>query len=149
MVDPGTLSQTELGRSGVITRKTIEVELKFYGNGRVIQEKLGHFVGSVPAPKINNNVTFTVHRQVSDEDGILNPVAGEETVEGSFQINVYSNSKGYRELGKYLLALAELETTEDEGFHDHHDELTSSDGRTHLHMILWKKEKRARASRRV
>ena len=133
----------------MITKKTIEVELRFYGNGRVVQKQPGHFVGGVPDPKIGNNVTFTVHRQVSDEDGLLNPVAGEETVQGSFQINLYGNSKGFRELGKYLLALAELDVTEDEGFHEHHDRLISSDGRTHLHLILRKKEKPARSSRRV
>ena len=133
----------------MITRKAIDVELKFYGNGRVVRRQPGHFVGGVPAPKIGANISFTVHRQVPDEDGILNSVAGEEAVQGSFQINVYGNSRGYRELGTYLLALAELDTTEDEGFHDHHDELRSSDGRTHLHVILRKKEKSVRAPRRV
>jgi hypothetical protein len=133
----------------LIIRKTIEVELKFYDNGRVIRKQPGHFAGGVPDPKIGNNITFTVHRQIPDEDGLLNPIVGEDTIQGSLQINIYGNSKGYRELGKYLLALAELDTTEDEGFHEHHDKLTSSDGRTHMHVILRKKEKRARNSRRV
>lgn len=79
----------------------------------------------------------------------MNPVPGESTVEGSFQINVFGNSKGYRELGTYLLTLAELDTAEDEGFHEHHDQLFSEDGRTHVHVILRKQEKRARDWKRT
>lgn len=147
-LDSCALRKTDLRRLGVITRKTVEVELRFQGNGRVVQRQPGHFVGGVPDPRIGKDLTFTVHRQVSDEDGLFNPVAGEEAMQGSLQINVYGNSKGYRELGKYLLALAELDTTEDEGFHEHHDELISSDGRTHLHVILRKRDRRSHASSR-
>lgn len=125
----------------MITKRTIEVELKFNGDGRIVQKHRGHFFGGVPEPKLGKNISFTIHRQIPDEDGILNPVFGEETVKGSFQINVYGNSKGYRELGKYLLALAELDAREDESFHQHHDDLMSADDRTHLHIILRKKDK--------
>jgi hypothetical protein len=133
----------------LIKTKTVQIELRFYGDGRVIQMKPGHFVGGLPDPKLGKNISFTVHKQIADEDGLMNPFADEPAVEGSFQINVSGNSKGYKELGRYLLALAELDTAEDEGFHEHHDRLVSEDGRTHLHVILRKRDKLPRSSKRA
>ena len=133
----------------MIKTKTVQIELRFYGDGRVIQMKPGRFVGGVPDPKLGKNISFTLHRQIADEDGLMNPIDGEPAVEGSFQLNVSGNSKGFKELGKYLLALAELDTTEDEGFHEHLDRLVSEDGRTHLHVILRKRDKVPRSSKRT
>jgi len=127
----------------LIKTKTVQIELRFYGDGRVIQMKPGHFVGGLPDPKLGKSISFTVHRQIADEDGLMNPIADERAVEGSFQINVSGNSKGYKELGRYLLALAELDTAEDD-----HDHLVSKDGRTHLHVILRKRDKLPRSSKR-
>ena len=79
----------------------------------------------------------------------MNPLVGEPAIEESFDLNVSGNSKGFKELGKYLLALAELDTTEDEGFHEHLDRLVSEDVRTHLHVILRKRDKLPRSSRRA
>jgi hypothetical protein len=131
----------------LITKKRIEVELRFLGDGRVVKKSPGYFVGGVPDPKIGDNLTFTMHRERPDEDGMLNPVDGERTVEESFQINVVGNSRGYRELGKLLLALAELDTTQDPDFHQHHDEVVSADGRSHLHVIFRKQDKGKRRSK--
>jgi hypothetical protein len=118
------------------TTKTVEVDLVFQGTGRV--EKRGdHVYGGIVEPNLSN-VGFTVHRQEVDDSGILNPVDGEDTVVGSLQVNVYGTSAGYRELGRYFLALAELDTSADEDFHVHLDDLRSRDGRTHLHAILRK-----------
>ena len=61
-----------------------------------------------------------------DENGILNPVMGEDSSAGDFQVNLYGTKKGYRELGRYFLALAELDTKKDDGFHEHHDDLAIS-----------------------
>ena len=131
-----------------IFRKTVEIELKFYGNDRVIEKPPGRFIGGVPDPELGKNLSFTVHREMPDEDGLMNPISGEDSVAGGFQINVYGNSKGYRELGRYFLALAELDTAQDEGFHQHHDELLSSDERTQLHLIFRKRNDKPRNSNR-
>ena len=120
------------------SKKTIQVELTFHGDGTVT-ERNGAFSGGVPAPSLDGDVSFSVHREVPDEDGIWNPVEGEDSVEGGFQVNITGNSEGYRELGRYLLALSELDTSADERFHEHHDDLVSSDGRTRLHLILRKR----------
>lgn len=132
----------------MVTKKKLEVELQFFGNSNAIESFPGGYSGGVPSPRLGKNLTFLVHRQLPDEDGILNPVQNEGTVEGSFQINLYGNSQGYRELGTYLLALAELDTTADDGFHQHHDNVKSSDGRTHAHIILRKSDRIPRSARR-
>jgi hypothetical protein len=119
-------------------KKIIEIELNYHGDGSVIRTAEGAFSGGTIDPKLNDDLRFSVHRQVPDENYILNPVPGEDTVEGSFQINLFGNSAGYRELGKYFLAIAELDTSEDPNYHDHFDDLKSEDGRTHLHIIVRK-----------
>src|SRR5436190_1142746 len=39
--------------------------------------------------------------------------------DGDYSIQLFGNSKGFRKLGTYLLALAELEASDDRGFHHH------------------------------
>lgn len=120
-------------------RKNVEVELNFHGDGYIRCIGQGSFSGGVANPQVKGELSFSVRRQVSDEDGILNPVEGEGTVEGSFQINLWGTSAGYRELGRYFIALAELDTSVNPGgYHDHFDELQSSDQRTHIHLITRK-----------
>lgn len=129
------------------TTKTVEVKLVFEGSGRVERRGEQVFYGGVVFPRLND-LAFTFHRQLPDEDGILNPVIGEDTVDGSFQINLYGTSAGYRELGRFLLALAELDTSVDEGFHSHFDDVRSKDGRTHLNIILRKRDRASQRRRR-
>jgi hypothetical protein len=45
------------------------------------------------------------------------------------------DAEGYRALGTYLLALAELDTGEHPGYKDYH-ELTSLDGRTSVQLLF-------------
>ena len=126
----------------MITKKTVEIELKFLGTGRVEQLGRGAFVGGLPPPKTAGQVGFSIHRMMLDENGILNPVMGEDSSAGNFQVNLYGTKKGYRELGRYFLALAELDTTKDDGFHEHHDDLASVDGSSHVDLIVRKQRAR-------
>jgi hypothetical protein len=121
----------------VITKKTINVEVSFHGPGRIVQVGSATFHGGVPEPDIDGKLSFSVQREIVDENGIWNPIFGEDTVEGGFQINLWGTSEGYRELAKYLLAVAELDSSADPDFHEHH-EVTSADGRTRLHVIVRK-----------
>ncbi len=89
-----------------------------------------------------DKVAFLVDREAPDEDGLWNPVPSEPTLTGGLQINIWADSEGYRELGRYCLALAELDSQEDPGFHEHHEGLTSVDGRTRLHVICRKARRR-------
>jgi len=119
------------------TTRVVQVVVEFYGRGRVERVGTHGFRGGVAHPRLED-VRFAVHRQEIDESGLLNPVDGEGPLEGSLQINITASSQGYRELGKYILGLAELDASADEGFHDHFRNLRSADGRTHLHLILRK-----------
>jgi len=96
------------------------------------------FSGGVKDPVINNNLKFVVHKQELDENGILNPVENGVTLKGSFQINLTGNSDGYKEIGKYFLALAELDSSQDPDFHEHLDDIISEDGKTHFDIIIRK-----------
>ena len=120
-----------------ITTKTVPVEIHFRGDGTIVEKKPNVFVGGVIEPKLAGELDFNVRREVLDENDILNPVIGEDTLEAAFQINLWGTSQGFRELGRYLLALAELDTGKDDSFHEHH-EVVSGDGRTHMHIIVRK-----------
>jgi hypothetical protein len=97
----------------------------------------------VEAPRLQN-VKFTFHKECLDEEGIYNPIDGQGTYEGAFQINIHSDSDGYRELGRYFLGLAEFDVRGDPCFHEHHEAIMSTDGRTRLHIICRKDDERYR-----
>jgi len=122
-----------------ITKKKVEIELSFVGNGSIVEKPKNVFFGGVLEPKIGNNLSYSVWLETPDEEGDLNPIFEQGTFQGAFQINIWGNSEGYRELAKYLLSIAELDTVTDPNFHEHHH-VVSSDGRTQLHIILRKQE---------
>ncbi len=126
-----------MSRKSPITKKTIPVEIRFRGHGAIIEKKPNVFVGGVVEPKLAGELDFNVRREVIDENGLLNPVIGEDTLEAAFQINLWGTSQGFRELAQYLLAIAEIDVGTDDSFHEHH-EAVSGDGRTHLHIIVRK-----------
>lgn len=97
--------------------------------------------GGVAPPSVEN-IKFLFHRELPDEQGILNPVDGEGTYEGAFQINLHADTEGYRELGRYFLGLAEFDVGGDPYFHEHHEPVLSADGRTRLHIICRKDDSR-------
>ena len=127
-----------MSRSIGITKRSVEVEITFYGSGAVRKRRDGGLVGGVPDPQLGSEMQFEIWREVPGEEGLWNPVIGEDTVEGGFQISLAGTSAGYRELARYLLAIAELDTTADPDFHEH-QEMLSVDGRTRLHLIVRKR----------
>src|SRR5205814_732252 len=117
-----------------ITKKKIEIELRFCGDGRVIEEPPGCFRGGLPEPKLGDHIRFMIQKQ--SRHGTFQPI-----LEGKFMINLFGDAKGYREQGRYLLALAELDTTQDNDFHEHHL-ATSHDGKTGLEITVRKNRER-------
>ena len=120
-----------------ITKRKVEIELSFIGNGSIIEKRKNVFSGGVVDPNIGDNLSCSVWAEVPDEEGVLNPNFEEGTYQGGLQINIWGNSEGYRELAKYLLAVAELDTGTDPSFHEHHH-VVSSDGRAQIHIIVRK-----------
>jgi hypothetical protein len=113
------------------------VHLELFGkSSQPLDPTVGWFTVPLPKPKLDS-LGFSVHRQVLDENGILNPVVGEDSYLGSLQVNVYGDSEGYRALGQYLLSLGEfLEACDDPDYHAHFDDSWSQDRRTHVNFIL-------------
>lgn len=120
------------------TTKRIEIELAYSDADRIIQSPPGVFRGGVPDPCMGHSFGFHMLPVVEDREGGIGPDPHGSTFEGRLQINVWGTSADFRELGRYLLAIAELDTSADPGFHQHHDDLRSDDGRTQLDLIVRK-----------
>jgi hypothetical protein len=118
--------------------KRIEIDLSFMGNGTVVERPCGVFRGGVPDPILSKKFGFNVLPETEDEDGNFGPGIGAQSHIGAFQVNLWGTSADFRELGRYLLAIAELDASADPGFHQHHDELRTDDGRTRLDLIVRK-----------
>jgi hypothetical protein len=115
----------------------VQLEVAFIGAGRVVERPRGTFRGGVPDPRLSSQAGFNVLPVSPEEDGTLIPdQAG--SYEGPVQINVWGTANDFRELARYLLGIAELDTTADPRFHQHHDELMSDDGRTQVALIVRK-----------
>jgi hypothetical protein len=122
-----------------IAKRSVEVELRFLGQERIVEHPKGVFRGGVPDPDVTDRFGFNVLRQELDDEGVYTPsVTTDSTYEGSLQINLWGDSTSFRELGRYFLAIAELDTSADEGFHQHHD-VVSSDGRSEINLIIRKR----------
>jgi hypothetical protein len=122
----------------VSSTKRIEVELAFLGTDAVVERPKGTFRGGVPDPALTPTFGFNLLATREDEEGALGPEPSAESVSATFQLNLWGTSTDFRELGRYLLAIAELDTTADPSFHQHHDELTSADGNTRVDLIVRK-----------
>jgi hypothetical protein len=122
-------------RKPKITKKKVELEIGFFGNGTIVESPPNSFSGGIPDPDIRDNLFFGVSEELpEDENG---PLIIDTTYDGTLNIQIWGSSEGYRELARYLLALAELDTGTDNSFHIHH-EAASMDGRTQLRITVRK-----------
>lgn len=120
-----------------ISKRAVTVDLSFFGEGSVVEHPKGVFKGGVPDPVISSQLGFNVLPELPSDDAD-STVPAFEGYEGSLQVNLWGTSDDYRALGRYLLAIAELDTAADPGFHQHHEDIQSSDGRTRLNLIVRK-----------
>jgi hypothetical protein len=120
------------------TRRPITIDLTFIGSGRVVERPAGVFRGGVPEPALGSAFRFNVLPEIEYEDGSIGPTPDAVGHQGSLQINLAGTASDYRELGRHLLAIAELDSSADPGFHQHYDGLRSTDGRTQINLILRK-----------
>jgi hypothetical protein len=131
----------------VDSRRLTEVELTFIGDGRIVEQPPGVFHGGVPEPELGPQFGFNVLPMTVDETGMPNPEIGGGSYAGAMQINLWGTSADLRELGRYLLALAELDSSADPDFHQHSEDLISHDGRTRVDVIVRKVRSSEAASR--
>jgi hypothetical protein len=114
-----------------MTRRTIELEVQFVGDGRVVESPRGVFSGGVRAPKLGPTFGFNVLPETSDgEPG--------KPLEGTLQVNVWGTGGDYLELARYFLGLSELDSSADPGFHEHHDQLKGHGGAPTVNVIVRK-----------
>jgi hypothetical protein len=120
-------------------KRKVAVEVTFLGDGSIKQVGDTAFSGGVPAPSLGNSLEFGIAKEFLGKDGLWNPRDGAATVKGGFQINVHGTSRGYRELGRYFLALAEIDSSVDEDYHEH-VEILSRNKQARLHLIVRKND---------
>jgi hypothetical protein len=120
------------------TTRDVTIDVAFIGDGRVVENPRGTFRGGVPDPKLSSKFGLNVLPEVDDSEGESGPVPGVGSYSGNLQVNLWGTAHDYRELARHLLAIAELDSSADPGFHQHYAELQSDDGHTRLHVILRK-----------
>ncbi len=121
-------------------KRTVPVDVTFVGNGTVgpDPDTGGGVRGGVVAPEVHGHVALFVYPTKRDESGLWSPIVGEGSLKGGLQISICADSDGFRELGRCLIGLAELDASFDPGWHAHHDELMSRDGKTRVDLIVRK-----------
>ena len=120
-------------------KKKIEVEIEFEGTDKLVKKPSGWYEGGIKEPDIEKQVDFTVFQTFFDkENDAWNPRDDAAPFEGGLQIIINGTKNGYKELGKYFLALSELDISEEPDFHEHVDNLVSYDGKTNIQLIFGK-----------
>ncbi len=126
-----------------MSKRIVKLELRFEGDGTVRRTAPGAFSGGVVVPETGGQIGFTLHRELSDDEGVSGPVPGELGIRGTFQLNLFGTTKGFRELGRYFLGLAELDSAADPDYHEHFDGLLSLDSQTMVNVVVRKQEANA------
>jgi hypothetical protein len=114
------------------------LDVAFIGGGKIVERPRGTFRGGVPDPEVGSQAGFNVLPISEADHGGLAPDLKGHSYEGALQVNLWGTATDFRELARYLLGIAELDTTADPQFHQHHDELMSSDGRTRIDLVVRK-----------
>jgi hypothetical protein len=119
-------------------KRTVTVRVDLPAGGKVIERRSGVLRGGVRSPRLGQHVQFKVLPTRRDASGFYNPRRPPRPLDGSLQVNIFGTSRGFRALGRYFLALAELDTRADPGFHQHEDGLQSLDGATRIDLVVHK-----------
>ena len=120
-------------------KKKILIEIEFDGTDKLVKKPSGWIEGGIKEPNLEKQSDFTVFQTFFDkENDAWNPRDDEAPFEGGLQIIINGTENGYKELGKYFLALSELDISEDPDFHEHIDNLISYDGNTNIQLIFGK-----------
>lgn len=122
-----------------LTTRAVEVETEQWGEGRVVDTSPGHFVGGVPEPKLSDGIRFNIYEAGTAESGTMPGLICKQDVR-RLQVQVAGTSDGYRKAARYFLALAELDTSDDPDFHEHHANLLSADGQAMVEVIARKND---------
>ncbi|MTH55354.1 hypothetical protein GKZ89_18325 [Bacillus mangrovi] len=113
--------------------KEISLKLEFL-EGKQNEEE-GIFEGGVKDPECLSEITIDVFEGESfdfEKDEFVS--------NGKLELHLKGSEKAFRELGKYLIAVTYYET-KDSGYHDHFENLKTSDESNTIDLIVYKPEK--------
>lgn len=103
--------------------------MKFYET--YAEEEKGIYYGGIVEPEIDNLVIDVI-------DGERYDLEKDEFIKnGKQEIHIFGSKKAIRELGEYLIALTEYETS-DPSYHDHFDDILNSHGEKKVDVIIYK-----------
>ena len=117
------------------TKRTIKATVRFSGDGVVRELRQGGIAGGTVVPHLGQSVRFLLLK--GDGDGGFRGIE-----KGAFCICLMGNTRGFRALGEYFLSLAELDASQDPGYHDHCGEVASG-SQTKIEFMVRKNPKAA------
>ena len=123
-------------------KKKIEIEIEFTGTDKLVKKPSGWIEGGIKKPDTKNQLDFTVYETFLDEEegDLWSPRDDAVPFAGGLQIIINGTRNGYKELGKYFLALSELDISEDPDYHEFIDDMISYDGKTNIQLIFGKED---------
>jgi len=113
--------------------KEISLKLEFF-EGKQDEEK-GIFEGGVKDPECLDEINIDVI-----EGETFDFEKDEFVSNGKLEVHLKGSEKAFRELGKYLIAMTYYDT-KDRDYHDHFDNLTTSNGESNIDLIIYKPKK--------
>lgn len=103
--------------------------MKFYET--YAEEEKGIYLEGIVEPEIDNLVIDVI-------DGERYDLEKDEFIKnGKHEIHIPGCKKAIRELGEYLIALTEYETS-DPSYHDHFDDISNSHGEKKVDLTIYK-----------
>ena len=123
-------------------KKKIEIEIEFTGTDKLVKKPSGWIEGGIKKPDTKKQLNFTVYETFLDEEegDLWSPRDDAVPFAGGLQIIINGTRNGYKELGKYFLALSELDISEDPDYHEFIDNMISYDGKTNIQLIFGKED---------
>jgi hypothetical protein len=89
--------------------------------------------GGAVVPDLGRNIQIMLSKEQTTGIRGFRPVQS-----GSFNIDIYGNTRGFRALGEYFLALADLDASEYPGYHDHFSKVTNAFGDAKINLTVRK-----------
>jgi hypothetical protein len=109
-------------------KKEVNLTLEYFPNK---VDKINRiYEGGVVDPNIEGLIIDVTNGESFDIE------ADEFVSNGKYEIHLRGNREAIKELGKYLIALAEYET-EDPSYHDHFDNIRNSEGKESVDLVIY------------
>ncbi|MGF6949073.1 hypothetical protein QF028_001578 [Neobacillus sp. B4I6] len=110
-------------------QKEVTLTLEYFQNKA--DKTSGIYEGGVVDPNIEGLIIDVTNGESFDFE------ANEFVSNGKYEIHLSGNREAIKELGKYLIALADYET-EDPNYHDHFDNVRNSSGKEIVDFVIYK-----------